>query len=227
LSDGLGGGHSDMFQTAVYSYTRVNAAYVAAALAYAWQGETTGRFVSVPGGDQLSAGFSANNVGGRVEGGYRFGIPGPFGWPGLGVIPYAAVQMQAFMTPAYSESAAGGASNFALAYAAQTTTVTRTELGAWLDDAIVLDNGALLALRTRAAWGHDHWSDLGVAAAFQSLPGSGFTVFGAVPLRDSLLASVGAEIAFRNGFSIACLLDTELGSGSQTYIESVRVRYSW
>jgi len=227
LLGGLGGGHSDMFQTAIYSYTRVNAAYIAAALAYAWQGETTGRFVSVPGGDQLSAGFSANDVGGRIEGGYRFGIPGPFGWPGLGVIPYAALQMQAFMTPAYSESAANGISNFALAYAAQTTTVTRTELGAWLDDAIVLNNGTLVALRTRAAWGHDNWSGLGIGAAFQSLPGSGFTVFGAVPLRDSLLASVGAEIDFRNGFSVACLLDTELGSNAQTYIESVRVRYSW
>jgi outer membrane autotransporter protein len=179
------------------------------------------------GGEQLSAGFSANNVGGRVEGGYRFAVGSPFGWPGLGVIPYAALQMQAFMTPAYSENGGGGASTFALAYAAQTTTVTRTELGAWLDDAIVLDNEAILALRTRAAWGYDHWSDLGVAAAFQSLPGSGFTVIGAAPLRDSLLASIGAEIAFRNGISVACLLDSELGSSSQTYIESVRVRYTW
>ena len=34
LSDGLGGGHSDMFQAAVYSLTRVDAAYVSAALAY-------------------------------------------------------------------------------------------------------------------------------------------------------------------------------------------------
>ena len=108
--------------------------------------------------------------------------------------------MQAFMTPAYSESAANGISNFALAYAAQTTTVTRTELGAWLDDAILLNNGTLSALRTRAAWGHDNWSDLGVNAAFQSLPGSGFTVIGAAPLRNSLLASVGAEIDFQERF---------------------------
>jgi uncharacterized protein with beta-barrel porin domain len=44
LSDGLGGGHSDMFQSALYSFTRFGAAYVAAALAYDWQTETTGRF---------------------------------------------------------------------------------------------------------------------------------------------------------------------------------------
>jgi hypothetical protein len=34
LSDGLGGGHSDMFQAAVYSTTRMNGAYVSTALAY-------------------------------------------------------------------------------------------------------------------------------------------------------------------------------------------------
>jgi uncharacterized protein with beta-barrel porin domain len=227
LSDGLGGGHSDMFQSAVYSFTRVGAAYVAAALAYAWQSETTGRSPAVAGGDPLSAGFSANNLGGRIEGGYRLGIGDPFGLAGLGFIPYGALQMQGFRTPSYSESAASGSSTFALAYAAQTTTVTRTELGAWLDGAIALDNGSILALRTRAAWGYDRWSGLAINAAFQSLPGSGFTVVGAVPVHDSLLASVGAEIAFRNGFSVAALLDSELSSNSQTYIESLRVRYTW
>jgi uncharacterized protein with beta-barrel porin domain len=227
VADSLGGGHSDMFQSAVYSFSRFGAAYVAAALAYAWQAETTGRFPLVAGAEQLSAGFSANNVGGRVEGGYRFGIGNPFGLPEIGLIPYGALQMQAFRTPAYNESSASGASPFALAYAAQTTTVSRTELGAWLDGAVALDNGAILALRTRAAWGYDRWSGLAINAAFQSLPGSGFTVVGAVPAHDSLLASLGAEIAFRNGISVAALLDTALSSNSQTYIESLRIRYIW
>jgi uncharacterized protein with beta-barrel porin domain len=226
LSDGLGGGHSDMFQSAVYSFTRVGAAYVAAALAYAWNSETTGRNPSVAGGDQLSAGFSANNIGGRIEGGYRLGSWNPFGLSGLGFTPYGALQMQGFRTPSYSESDSGS-SGFALAYGAQTTTVTRTELGAWVDGAIALDNGSILALRTRAAWAHDNWSGLAINAAFQSLPGSGFTIIGAVPVHDSLLASVGAEVAFRNGFSVAALFDSELNSNSQTYMEYLRVRYTW
>ena len=113
----------------------INAAYVAATLAYAWQRESTGRFVTVAGTDDLTAGFAANDIGGRIEGGYRFAIPDIFAVPGLGFIPYAAFQMQAFYTPAYSETAASGSSQFALAYDAQTTTVTRTELGAWFDDA--------------------------------------------------------------------------------------------
>jgi outer membrane autotransporter protein len=227
LSDGLGGGHSDMFQSAVYSFTRVNAAYFSTVLAYAWQHESTDRFLTAAGNDQFTAGFSANNIGGRIEGGYRFAVPGLFALPGLGFIPYAALQMQAFRTPSYSEAAASGASTFALAYNAQTTTTTRAELGAWFDDNIALDNGANLALRSRAAWMYDNWSNYGMTAAFQSLPGSSFTVIGAAPMRDSLLASAGAEISFKNGISLAGLFDSGLAENSQTYSGFARLRYAW
>ena len=114
LSEGLGGGRSDMFQAAVYGATQVNAAYVSAAVAYAWHRVSTDRFVTVAGIDHLTAGFSANNVGGRIEGGYRFAIPGFYGWPGFGFTPYAALQVQAFRTPSYSEIAASGSPTFAL-----------------------------------------------------------------------------------------------------------------
>ena len=208
--------------------TRVDAAYVSAALAYAWHRVSTDRYLTVAGTDHLTADFSANNVGGRIEGGYRFAIPGVFGLPGFGFTPYAALQVQAFRTPSYSEIAASGSSAFALAYDARTTTTTRTELGAWFDRTVALDNGAILALRTRAAWAHDHWSDPSITATFQSLPGSSFTVFGAAPAHDSLaLASAGAEISFRNGISLAGRFDSELAQHSHTYIGTARLRYTW
>ena len=135
--------------------------------------------------------------------------------------------MQAFRTPSYSEIAASGSSIFALNYDAHTTTVTRTELGAWVDRSIALNEGAVLALRTRAAWAHDNWSDTSMTAAFQSLPGSSFTVIGATPARDSLLASAVAEVSFRNGISLAGKFDSELAQRSQTYIGTARLRYTW
>jgi len=227
LSDGLGGGHSDMFQAAVYSTTRINAAYVSAAVAYAWHHVSTDRFVNVAGTDHLTADFDANNVGGRIEGGYRFPIPGVFGWPGFGLTPYGAVQVQAFFTPSFSETAASGASPFALTYDARTTTTTRTELGAWFDRSVALDNGALLALRSRVAWAHDFWSDPSMTATFQSLPGSSFTVFGASPASDSLLTSTVAEVSFRNGISLAGKFDSEFAEHSHTYVGTGRLRYTW
>ena len=227
ISNGLGGGHSDMFQAAVYSLTRVDAAYVAAAIAYGWHSETTGRTVTVAGFDQLTAGFDANNIAGRVEGGYRFAVPGIFDLPGFGVTPYGAFQMQAFYTPSYSETATAGSSLFALSYDAHTTNVIRTELGAWIDRPFRIYDDAVLSLRGRAAWAHDDWSDLTYTPSFLSLVGTSWSETGAPPPRDLLLASAVAEVGFSNGISVAGKFDTELSQHSQTYIGSARLRYSW
>ena len=168
-----------------------------------------------------------DNVGGRIEGGYRFAIPSVFSLPGFGFTPYAAFQAQAFRTPSYSEIAASGSPVFALAHGAQTTTTTRIELGAWLDRMIALDNGAILTLRSRNAWAYDHSSDPSINAMFVSLPGSNFTEFGAAPARDSWLSSAGAEISLRNGISLAGWFDSELAKRSQTYTGTARLRYTW
>jgi uncharacterized protein with beta-barrel porin domain len=199
LSDGLGGGHSDMFQAAVYNLTRVDAAYVSAAFAYGWHNETTDRAVTVAGFEQLSAGFVANNIGGRVEGGYRFAIPGILDLPGFGLTPYGAFQMQAFHTPSYSETVPNSAP-FALNYQAHTTNVIRTELGAWIDRPFRVYDDAILSLRGPAAWAHDDWSDLTYTPSFLSLPGSSWTETGAPPPRDLLLASAVAEVISGTGY---------------------------
>jgi len=181
----------------------------------------------VAGLDHLTADFAANNVGGRIEGGYRFAIPSVFDLSGFGFTPYAAFQMQAFRTPSYSEIAASGSSTFALAYDAHTTTVTRTELGAWFDQPVALYDGTMLSLRSRAAWAHDNWSDPRYTATFLSLPGSSWTETGAAPAHDLLLASAVAEISFKNGISLAGKFDAELSPHTHAYIGTARVRYSW
>lgn len=228
LSDGLGGGRSDMFQAAIYGTTRIDAAYVSAVLAYGWHHVTTDRDVTLSGNDHLSADFSARNIAGRIEGGYRFAIPNALGWPTrFGLTPYAAAQIQRFDTPSYSESATSGSSIFALAYDAQTTTATRTELGARLDWSTPMSPDAVLTLRGSAAWAHDIWSSTDMTAHFISLPGSTFVVTGAAPARDLLLASAGAEISLSNGFSLAAWFDGEFAQQGRKYAGTGRLRYIW
>ncbi len=227
LSDALGSGHSDMAQAAVYASTRIDAAYLSGALAYAWSRATTDRYVSLTEIDHLTANFSTNNIGGRIEGGYRFALP-YVGLPGrTGFIPYAAVQAQSFFTPAYSEGAALGLPTFALSYASQTITTTRTELGAWVDWAIPAEYGTTPVLRTRAAWANDHWSRPSINAMFESLPGSNFSVTGASPPRDSALTSLEAEVWFKNGFSAAVRFDGEFAENAQRYTGMGVLRYIW
>jgi outer membrane autotransporter protein len=228
LSEGLGGGRSDMFQSAVYSLARFDAAYISGAFAYAWHRVSTDRVLSLVNFDHLTADFSAYDIGGRVESGYRFGWPSVFfDLPGFGITPYAAVQAQAFHTPSYNERTASSSSVFALTYGERTTTTTRTEIGSWFDQNVPVYGDALLSLRARAAWAHDFWSDSSINALFQSLPGSNFTVIGAAPAHDSLLASANAEISFANGISLAARFDTELAHQSRTYVGSGRLRYLW
>jgi uncharacterized protein with beta-barrel porin domain len=227
LSEGLGSGRSDMFQAAIYSTTRVGAAYVSAAIAYGFHQFNTDRFVTVAGADHLAADFSANDIGGRLEGGYRFAIAN-VGWPGQsGFTPYAAVQVQAFRTPSYSETALSGSSVFALSYGARTITTTRTELGTWLDWSIPIDYGTRLTLLGRAAWAHDNWSAPNITAGFQALPGSIFVVTGAAPATDLALVSAGVEIGFRNGFSVGARFDGEFAENSTKYSGMGRLRYTW
>ena len=58
--------------------------------------------------------------------------------------------------------------------------MTRTELGARFDRSYALQT-ALLTLRGRAAWAHDEGNNRNVQAVFGSLPGSNFSVNGAIP----------------------------------------------
>src|SRR5204862_8132063 len=72
LSQGLGGGRSDAFQAGVYGATRSGPAYLAAAFAFTNHWMSTDRLAV---NDRLTADFNAQSYGGRLEGGYRFGMP--------------------------------------------------------------------------------------------------------------------------------------------------------
>ena len=218
LAQGLGGGKSDAFQAGVYGVTRWDALYLAASFAYTNHWMSTDRFAFA--GDHLTASFNAQSLGGRIEGGYRLGTV--FG----ALTPYAAVQVQSFRTPSYSETDVNGG-GFALAYNARTGTDTRSELGARFDRMVAVNPTAALALRGRLAWAHDWVSDPTLAPLFQTLPGASFVVNGAVPARDSALASAGAELRLANGISLLGKFDGEFARGSSTYAGTGTIRYAW
>jgi outer membrane autotransporter protein len=217
LANGNGSGRSDAFQAGVYGITRAGPAYVAAALAFANHWMTTNRFAL---GDQLTADFSAQSYGARIEGGYRYAV-----LPTLGVTPYAAVQAQDFHTPSYSESDPTGG-GLGLSYASMNATDVRTELGSRFD-APTLVGGMPLILRGRLAWAHDFVNNPSLSAAFESLPGTSFVVNGAPMPQNSALTSAGAELFITPHLTLLTKFDGELANGSQTYGGSGTLRYTW
>ena len=224
--DALGSGRGDLVQGGLYGSTRfAGNAYVSAALAFGRHDLSTDRTVAFGGVmDRLSANFSANSFGGRIESGYRFALMN-----GLGLTPFAALQTQRFDTPAYAERDLSGLglAGFALNYAGRATTDTRSELGTRVDYRMMTDYGALLTLRARAAWGHEFSTERSVDAVFQALPGFGFRVIGAAQAADVALVSAGAELKFRNGVSLSARFDGELSGRTQVYAGAGALRFNW
>jgi uncharacterized protein with beta-barrel porin domain len=220
--NGLGSGHSDLFQAGAFVRHTVGAAYLTGALAYGWQDITTNRTVTVAGADVLRAEFNANAFSGRIEGGYRFVAP----WMTVGVTPYAAGQFTTFDLPAYAEQVVAGAGAFAQTYAAKNVTDTRSELGVRTDRSFAMTD-ALLVLRGRAAWAHDFNPDRTINATFQTLPGASFTVNGAAQASDAALVTASAEVKWLSGFSVAGVFEGEFSDVTRSYAGKGIVRYQW
>ncbi|MBN9007993.1 MAG: autotransporter domain-containing protein [Rhizobiales bacterium] len=221
--NGLGTGRSDLFQAGAYLRHADGPAYLSAALAYGWQDIVTDRYVTIASVDHLRAEFNANAYSGRVEGGYRLVAPV---MGGFGITPYAAGQFTTFDLPAYTEQVLSGARDFALAYGSRSVTDVRSELGIRSDKSFALSDG-VLTLRGRFAWAHDYNPDRSIAATFQALPGTSFTVNGAAQASDSALTTASAEVRWMNGWSAAVTFDGAFSNVTRSYAGKAAVRYQW
>ncbi len=101
------------------------------------------------------------------------------------------------------------------------------ELGARLEHALALSDGGLLTLTGRAAWAINGGTDRNVGAAFQSLPGTAFTIDGAEPDRNALLLDAGAGYRAPSGIFAAATFEGEFSGNVKSYAGKVKVGYSW
>jgi uncharacterized protein with beta-barrel porin domain len=220
VAQNLGNGRSDSFQIGVHDTTHWGPFYLSGALAFANHWFTTNRIAV---GDQLTAKFDGQSYAARGEAGYRYAVP--VTGQVIGVTPYAALQVQDFHTPSFSETDLSGG-GFGLNFASQNASDTRSELGARFDNLQVID-AMPLVLRARVAWAHDWISNSSLGAVFQALPGSSFTVNGAAPPQNSALTSASAELHLNASWSAIAKFDGEFAPTAQTYAGTGTLKYSW
>ncbi len=217
LEDDLGSGRSAVLQAALYARSTFEQAYVAGAVAAGYHRVSLDRTLTFAGTDHYTAEFDATNFAAEIEVGYDLG------W----FTPYVALRGQAFSTPGYSEVTESGASTFALDYDAGLALSLRTEIGARADWVTDLDDGGTLNLYASAAWAHDMRSGYDAVAEFQMMPGSSFTVAGAAPNADSLLATAGAELTTGSGVTLGSSVQGEFSNNALNYGGTASVSYHW
>jgi uncharacterized protein with beta-barrel porin domain len=219
VANGFGSGRGEAFQVGGYASRQFGAAYLSAAAAYSAHWMSTDRTVTVNGTDNLTASFTAHNVGARIEAGHRFVAP-----MRVAVTPYTAVQVQTFWLPSYGETATSGSNQFALSYNSRTATTTRAELGAWFDTKNLFPSRAT-NLFARLAWAHDWRSDASVTAGFQTLAGTSFVVNGAAPPKNLALVTAGATVGIARNVSFTAKFDGEFASGFQSFAGTGTLKY--
>lgn len=189
LASGIGSGRSDLFQSALYGGTRSARLMWRARLLI--PGRTSPPRALSP--SRAPTGSKAASRPMRYRRAARPAVATPF----VNVTPYVALQATTFYLPGYNETATAGINQFALGYAPQNVTATRSELGSRFDKAYLLNEGSIFTLRSRLAWAHDYNQSSTATATFQALPGTTFTVNGAQPAADAILATARDEVAQR------------------------------
>ena len=195
-------------------------AYISAALAYGWHDVTTNRTVAPGGFDQLQGRFKADTFSARFEGGYRFATPM------IGITPYAAAQVTNFNLPNYSEVSLNGGGLFALNYASQSLTDTRSELGLRTDKSYAMQNG-VLTLRGAPPGRTTTIRAAPSPRCSRPCRGTSFVVNGARVDADSALVSASAEMKWLSGFSIAGTFDGEFSGNVTSYSGKGVFKYAW
>ena len=216
LSDGFGGGNSASVQAAIYGRAEMDDAYVSGVLAYGYHDVSTDRSLSFAGIDRFASNFVAHNIAGEVEVGRRFGL----------FTPYAGLRGQSVTTPAHGETTVAGNSFYALSYNEQTVLTGIAELGVRFDWTTDLEAGTL-SLHSGLALVQTLGSNTNVGAAFQALPGSGFTVKGASANGAAVKLAAGLDLALDQGFSIGAAVEGQFSANSQSYSGTGHLRYRW
>ena len=214
-------GKSDDVMLGLYGRKNFGQGYVSAALGYGWHDITTRRTVTLSGIDMLSGKFTANDLAGRVEGGYRLALDEQ-----LGLTPFAAFAGDQFHTPAYTETSASGSANFALAYTADDSTASHSELGGKLDRDFAVD-AQTLSLEGMLAWAHQLNARPSAQAAFADLPGSGFVLLGVKPATDTALLGLGLQMHDTSGLVYGARVQDQTGGGTDVISGALNLAYHW
>ena len=220
LANGLGSGHSDLFQAGAFVRHTVGPAYILAAIAYGWQDVTTDRTVMLAGTDRVARTLPVQHAL-RTDRG-RLSVPDAMDGDHALCRRAAHDHQPAGLCRTGSGRHArlrAGVWGQRCDVPAQRTRPARRQ--------VVRGAGCGPDRARPAAWAHDYYVDRNIAATFQALPVSSFIVNGAAQAQDLALLSASAELKWVSGWSVAGVFDGEFSNVTRSYSGKGVVRYAW
>lgn len=218
-------GHADAAHIGLYTVHTFGAAYLAATLNYARVDTTSERTLTGIGTTEYAKGrFASNQLGGRLELGWKHAMPG------YTVTPFMAIEPAALWQQAYTETsttANGTPGVFGLSYQANTVTTLPTFLGAQFDTRYQLDNGQSLTPYLRASWMHEFEPDRGIAATFITLPTASLSVDGTPAVSDAARIEAGGTLTFNRQSALFANLNSEVSGRSRSLAGMAGARVTW
>ncbi|WP_186300432.1 autotransporter outer membrane beta-barrel domain-containing protein [Denitromonas ohlonensis] len=205
----------DTYQFTAYAGRDFGAWYVDGMLGYAQQQYETKRDTSVAG--VAKGNFDGAQLLAKVEAGYPIALGRQ-----LTLTPLAGLEWSRLTLDSYTEQGAGALS---LRVKGEHALRTASHLGARLEMAIDMDNGATLYPSAHARWVHQFDRDgTDTTAAFIG-GGSSFVTPGQKLAADSYLFGVGLIYQQANGRAIGLQLDTEQATARSSYAGTVTVQW--
>jgi subtilase-type serine protease len=203
--------------------------YVNAALAYSNFSANQTRFITGIGTSETEqSNGTANQLGGRIEVGRPFNVSETMGGQ-VAITPFLALQPFNYWSPSLREKSwaqTGGPGVFNLTYQARSTFSLPLFVGAQVDGRTEV-GGRPLSAWVRAAWVHEFLTDRSVAAGFNVLPGTNFTVDGARAASDAARIDVGLRYAVGSQTSLIANGTAELSGRGQSLAATVGLRFVW
>jgi outer membrane autotransporter protein len=222
FSSAGGNGSSQDLTFALYGRrTLFEHAYVTVAMGYGLHHVETRR--SVPLFNTiLGAAYDAEDIGGRIEGGYSFTFDET-----RVISPYSAFVGDSYRQPAYSETVISGSPIMSASFGSKSIPVTHAELGLRFGQYFALKDGKSLSLDAVGAWEHELDDNPYVIASFQAFPDSSFAVPGTRPDRETGLLGLGLRLQQDDRLTFGLRGDARLGAGTTIVSGTADLTYRW
>ncbi len=197
---------------------RLGPFYLAALADYGHYSNDTDRFIDWVVDDHATGNFSSDELGGRIEAGWRqfYGVHQ--------VTPFVAVDVAHLWTDGFTEESDG---LLGLTFRSGSVTSTTSSLGVQFDTQVILANGQVLMPFTRVAWVHEFNPDRGVDSGLTLAPEALFSTNTPFAVSDVAKVVTGLKLNVTDNTGLFAYFDGEFSDRSQSYSGNGGIRISW